>query len=254
MTSRTEPYTELCKSTTDRILVRGVDLCADLIGKVTFTDMMFFDIFGRRPTSVESQIIDVVLITLMEHGLTPSAIAARMTYGGAPEAMQGAVAAGLLGGGNVLLGTLENCARLLNQIVSDTAGVESAAAKVAIDHKNAGIPVTGFGHPYHKPDDPRTVKLFALARSLGVPGKHINACEVLSREVDKAYGKHLTVNASAACGALMCEINVPVEIMRGFALVTRAAGLIAHIYEEIRRPTMWPVTKAANEAVPYKAP
>ncbi len=247
-------YTELCHSTVDRITVRGVDLCSELIGKVSFTEMMFFDILGRRPTLAETRIVDAVLVTLMEHGLAPSAIAARLTYSGAPEALQGAVAAGLLGGGSALLGTLESSARLLNKLVVDPAGVEAAARREAESCRATATAVPGFGHPYHKPDDPRTATLFRLARSLGVPGKHIEACEILSSAVDAAFGKHLVINASAACGALLCEIGVPVDIARGFALVSRSAGLVAHVYEESKRPIIWSTLKAVGDAVPYVGP
>lgn len=245
-------YSELCGSSVDSITIRNRDLCTDLIGKVGFTEMFYFDVVGQLPTAQQREIVDAVLVTLMEHGLTPSAVAARMTWGGAPEAMQGAIAAGLLGGGSVLLGTLESCATLLARIVEAPEGIEAAARAEARAYRERGEAVPGFGHPYHKPDDPRTLRLFDLARSAGVSGRYIGACEALAREVDAAFGKHLTVNASAACGALLCEIGMPREIMRGFALVARAAGLVAHIQEEIRRPTVWTALRAVNEAVPFK--
>jgi citrate synthase len=204
------------------------------------------------PTPTETTIVDAVMVALMEHGLTPSAIAARLTYGGAPESLQGAIAAGILGAGGALLGTLVNCAKLLDRIVRSGQPVEVAATKEAEDHFKSGTPIPGFGHPHHKPHDPRTIRLFELARSVGVPGRHIRACEVLSEAVDRVYGKHLTVNASAACGALMMEIEMPLDVVRGFAVTTRAAGLVAHLHEEIQRPTLWEGVKKYNDAVPYR--
>lgn len=244
--------TELCHSTVDTILIRGRNLCTELIGQLSFTQMLFFDILGRLPTQQEILVLDAVFVTLMEHGLAPSAIVTRLTYASAPEALQGAVAAGLLGAGSVMLGTLEGSAQLLNEIVSSKDGVEAAARHVALAHKAAGKPVSGFGHPSHKPDDPRTVRLFALARVWGLPGAHIAAANALSRAVDDVFGKHLTMNASLACGALLVEIGMPLQIVRGFAIITRAAGLIAHIYEEQRNPIAWKAAKIVQDSVTYR--
>lgn len=251
MTQKTQPRTALSTHTADAIYVRDLNLCDELIGKVNFTQMLFFDILGRMPNETEMAIIDAVLVTLMEHGLTPSAIATRLVYTSAPEALQGAVSAGLLAAGSMMLGTLETSARLLDKIVNDPEGVEAAARREARIFKTKRRPVPGFGHPHHKPDDPRTIKLFELARSLNVPGRHIIACEGLSKAIDEEFGKHLTVNASAAIGALLCEINIPFDIMRGFAVICRAAGLVAHVYEEQKETTAWIMTKAADEAIPY---
>lgn len=246
--------TQLCHATVDTIHIRGKNLCTELIGQVSFTQMLFFDILGRLPDEQEARVVDAVLVTLMEHGLAPSAIATRLTYASAPEALQGAVAAGLLGAGSVMLGTLEGSAQLLSQIVASTEGVETAAQRVALEHKSAGKPVTGFGHPSHKPEDPRTVRLFALAREWGLPGQYIGAAQALSRAVDAVFGKHLTMNASLACGALLMEIGMPLQIVRGFAIITRAAGLVAHIYEEQRNPIAWQTAQIVQDSVAFEAP
>lgn len=251
-----ELTTALCHATVDSVHIRGRNLCTELIGQVSFTQMLFFDILGRMPEQREVLVLDAVLVTLMEHGLAPSAIAARLTYASAPEALQGAVAAGLLGAGSVMLGTLEGSARLLSEIVASAAteGLDSAARRVALEHQTAGKPVSGFGHPSHKPHDPRTVRLFSLAHEWRLPGRHIAAAQALGRAVDEVFGKHLTLNASLACGALLAEIDMPLEIVRGFALITRAAGLIAHIYEEQRNPIAWPMAKIVQDGVVYRAP
>jgi citrate synthase len=245
---------ELCRSTVDTIHIRDKNLCTELIGKVSFTQMLFFDILGRMPDPQEILVLDAVFVTLMEHGLAPSAIATRLTYASAPEALQGAVAAGLLGAGSVMLGTLEGSARLLTEIVTSEEGVESTARRIVSACKASGEPVCGFGHPSHKPDDPRTTRLFALAEEWGLPGEHIAAARTLSRVVDEVFGKHLTMNASLACGALLAEIRMPLQIVRGFAIITRAAGLIAHIYEEQRNPIAWQMAKIVQDSVAYRAP
>lgn len=251
MTSKT-PSTALCRATADRVEVRGKDLCAELIGKVDFIQMMMFEVFGRMPSDIETRVVNAVMVAVMEHGMTPSTIAARMIYSSGPEALQGAMGAGLLAGGSVLLGTTENCARLLQKIVADPEGVETAARREAQAHRQARKPIPGFGHPWHYPDDPRTLRLFALAKELALPCRYVDAARALSSAVDAAYGKHLTMNASTAFAVLFCEIGIPVEIMRGFILVARSAGLLAHIREEQQHPVAWDLMKSAEVAVPYR--
>ena len=251
MKKKTPPTTALCTHDAASIHVRGKNLCDELIGKVTFTEMMFLDIFGRMPSDTERVVLDAMMVTLMEHGLAPSAISTRLTWSSSPEAMQGAVAAGLLGAGSMMLGTLGTSAVLLQKIVSDPEGIEAAALREARWHRENRVPVPGFGHPHHKPDDPRTIRLFALADELGLEGKYIAACRALGTSVDEVYGKHLTINASAAMGALLSEIDIPPELMQGFAIICRSAGLIAHIAEEMKDPTAWVMTAAAGKSIPY---
>ncbi len=253
MSSKPAPSTALCHATADRIKIRGRDLCGELIGKVDFVQMMMFEIFGRMPTPVEAQVVTAVMVAIMEHGLTASTISARMIYSSAPEAMQGAIAAGLLAGGSVMLGTVEQCARLLQRIVDDPLGVPAAARREARAHHEAGKHISGFGHPWHHPDDPRTLRLFELARELGLSCRYVAAAEALSPEVDEAWGKHLTMNASIAFAALFCEIGIPVEIMRGLLLVSRSAGLVAHILEEHRNSITLSLMKNAEATVPYRS-
>ena len=251
MKNRSEPTTSLCTYDATSIHIRGKNLCDDLIGKVTFTEMFFLDVFGKLPSHNEMVVIDAVLVTLMEHGLPPSAIATRLTYSSAPEAMQGAIASGLLGAGSVMLGTLGKSALLLRKIVEDPEGIDAAALREAQWHRTNRVPVPGFGHPHHKPDDPRTLRLFELAEEIGLNGRYVSACRTLGKHVDEVYGKHLTINASAAMGALLSEIDMPPAYMQGFAIVSRAAGLVAHIAEEMRSPAAWVMTAAARKSVPY---
>ncbi len=248
---RRSPTTSICTHDRSSISIRGRDLCNELIGKVGFTQMMFLDIFGRMPAQTEVAVLDAVMVTLMEHGLTPSAIASRLAYSSSPEALQGAVAAGLQCAGSVMLGTLGACAKLSKRIVDDGAGLAAAARKEVAWHRDNGVSVPGFGHPHHKPDDPRTIRLFALAEELGLKGRYIAACRELSVAVDEAYGKHLTMNASTAMGALLNEIEFPSELIQGIAVVCRSAGLVAHIAEEMRDPAAWTITGAADASVLY---
>jgi len=208
--------TSIATATADDVFIRGKSLCRELIGRVTFTEMLFFQILGRPPTPAQTRVVDACLVTLMEHGLTPSAVAARLVYGSAAEAMQ-----------------------------------DGEARAIADEHRRARKPVAGFGHPQHRPDDPRSPVLLALARAEGVAGAHVDAVEALGRAVDAASGRHITLNATGAIAALLGDCGVPASILRGFALIARAAGLVGHIHEEQQRPTLRTLWESAEQAVPY---
>jgi citrate synthase len=252
------PTTKIAHHTADAIYVRGASLVDDLIGELTFTEMMYFQLLGGRPTAGQTRILDAVLVTLMEHGITPSSIVSRLIYDSCPEAVQAAVAAGLLGVGSTFIGTMEGCAANLEEILTASrdaaSGVDGEAAcarAIAQRVRAAKQPIPGFGHPHHKPDDPRSPRLLAVAEGAGVPGRHIRALRLLAKEVDAAWGRHLTINATGAVAALLGEIGVPVKVMRGIAVVSRAAGLVGHIREEQLDPSARDLWNAAVKAVPY---
>ncbi len=247
-----KPETRLCHYTNDAIHVRDKNLVEDLIGKVDFTEGLYFLIFGRIPTRAERRVIDAVLVTLMEHGMTPSAIATRMVYSSGPEALQAGVAAGLMAVASQFVGTMEPAAHNLRALVAAGDGMPEAARRMADEYRAAKKPMPGFGHHLHKPDDPRTPKLLALAEAEGVPGKHIKALRTLSAEVDRAAGRHITVNATGAIAAILSEIGVEPEIMRGLAVISRSAGLVAHIREEQKSPAMRTIWETVEETVPYR--
>jgi citrate synthase len=252
MSTPPKPETKLSTHTLTALYVRDMDLVAEMMGKMTFTDAMFFHVMGKRPTPGQTAVLDAVLVTLMEHGFTPSAISARMTYLSAPEALQAAVAAGLLNVASQFVGTMENCAAILEQIVADPAGVEPSAKRIATEARAARRHLPGFGHHLHKPDDPRSPKLFEIARAqVDVDTRYIDAIQALSAAVDEAYGRHLTINATGATAAVMLGIGVPARIMRGFAVISRAAGLVAHVMEEQDCPTGRTIWEVVEEAIPY---
>lgn len=260
--------TQIATSTTDDIFIRGKSLCSELIGKLSFTEMIFWGVLGRTPTPSQTRILDACLVTLMEHGLTPSAIVTRMTYASAPEAMQAAVAAGLCGVGSLFVGTLDGAGVLLKRMVGKVAGQQGAqltetqrtellrteALSIAQEHKQSRTPLPGFGHPQHKPDDPRSPVLLALAREVEVAGDHVAAITALGQAIDEVYGKHITLNATGAIAAVLADAGIPYEILRGVALIARSAGLVAHVHEEQQQPTLRAFWHAAEAAVPYSAP
>lgn len=248
---RPTPVTRLCTHTLTSLHYGQADLVQDLMGRKTFTEVMLMQVLGRTPRPVDLRITDVVLIVLMEHGLTPSAIATRLVYMSAPENLQGAVAAGLLAVGSSFVGTMENCSRLLDRLLA-AADPEAEALAIVHDHRGRGQPVPGFGHHLHKPVDPRAYKLLELAAAEpDLAGRHLQALQTLSRAVDTAAGRAITLNATGAVAALLGEIGVPTAVMRGFAVVSRAAGLVAHIVEEQHSPSGRFIWETVEQAIPF---
>ncbi|MDF5753184.1 citryl-CoA lyase [Spongiactinospora sp. TRM90649] len=232
------------------VQVRGLDLVDDLIGELTYTEVTLLAVTGRRPTPAEAKVVDAVLVSLLDHGLTPSALAARLTFWVAPEAIQGAVAAGLLGAGSVLLGSMEGCGRLLSDIAGDVAA--GAEARDAADTRlralvDAGERIPGLGHSLHRDGDPRAGKLLAVARDQKVAGQHIEHLELVVERAAALTGKALPLNATGAAAALLLEAGVPWRLHRGFALMSRTAGLVAHVGEELESP-ITPAVRAALRA------
>ena len=224
---------------TDRITMHGLDLCRDILGKVNLGDMAFFQIQGRMPTPQESTVFNAITVTLVEHGMTPSAIVARMTYAGSPEAMQAAIAAGLLGMGSTMVGAMENAARMLQEAIPDPKAridFDVLAAKVVKDYAAKGETIRGIGHHFHKPLDPRGVRLFEIASDNGFGGPYVRLMEAISKCAGAASPEPLPVNAPGAIGAIASELGLQWEIVRGIGVMSRSIGLIAHICEEIRDP------------------
>src|ERR1700693_96719 len=227
---------DMGSSSADRIVVRGHDLVEDLIGKVSLGDMAFLELKGRLPTRQESTVFNALAVTLVEHGMTPSAIATRLTYFGSPESMQGAVAAGLLGIGDRFGGSAEDAARMLQEALREAgpkADLRAAANRIVSEHKENKRPIAGLGHPVHTHGDPRTPRLFALAAENGLSGRYVELMKLVGDEASRSYGRDLPINATGAIGAIASELDIPWRVCRGLALMARAIGLVAHIQEEM---------------------
>ena len=238
MIKRRRLHSEVAHSTADRIVVRGHDL-VDLIGNVALGDMAFLELKGRLPTAQESAVFNAITVTLVEHGMTPSAIAARMTYLGAPESLQGAVAAGILGLGARFGGSVEDIARILQTRLAPApkdADLRQVARDVVEEHSLAKRLIPGIGHPEHRDVDPRVPRLFEVAAANGLSGRHVELVRLVGEEASTALGRKLPVNATGAIGAIASELEIPWQVCRGLAVMARAIGLVAHLQEEVTDP------------------
>jgi citrate synthase len=246
--------TAICGSTDAAIFVRGRDLTADLMGRIGFTDYFWLLVTGTAPTRAQSRMLDATLVAIAEHGLVPSVQASRMTLAAAPEALQGAVAAGLLGCGSVILGSAEASGRFLAQVVrriGEGEAAEAAAGALVRDYRSERRAIPGYGHPLHKRADPRAQRLLAIARQIGTAGVHVEAACTVERLLPQLTGKPLMLNVSGAIPAVLLDAGYPLSGLKGVPLLARTAGLIAHLVEEQVRPIGFAMSAAAAAAVRY---
>jgi citrate synthase len=248
--------TSICTSDASSITVRGLDLCEEVIGKVDFTSYFWMLVTGQAATPTQLFFANATLCAISEHGLVPSVVAARMTLAAGPEAWQGAVAAGLLGCGSVVLGSAEVAGRCYAGLVAD------AAAQGLSDHEAAlaGIkalraqkkPIPGFGHPQHSAGDPRALKLIALAQEKGVAGRHIAMLHAIRDALPEAINRPLPINVNGAIPAVMLDVGFPLAALKGISLLARTASLIGHLQEESERPIGFIMSGAAAERIGFE--
>ncbi len=248
-------HTEIGGASADRIEVRGRDLVEELVGRLGFTAAFLLQLTGRPATASQVAITDAVMVAIMEHGLVPSAVAARLTLLGAPESFQGAVAAGLLGVGDHFAGTASRCAEILDRLVAAPLAERRALALATVQSfRSDRKPIPGFGHPTHKAGDPRVRRLVEIARANGVAGRYIEALGLLEEAVEQGLGRRLATNVSAAIAVALREADIPTRALRGVILTARCAGLAGHLLEEMSEPSANEMWQAAERAVPYRPP
>jgi len=231
--------TDIGWSDAGSITLFGKDFPSEILGTLNLGDMGFLELTARVPNARESRMFNAMVVTLVEHGITPSALVARLTYLGAPESLQGAVAAGLSGLGTVFVGSIEGSARMLAEAMPTPerqADMTPLAEGIVAAFQSPPRPIPGIGHPVHKPIDPRTLRLFQIARETGFDGPYLRLIQSVSEAAARRSGKQLPVNATGAIGALCCEMGFDWKICRGLGVMARAVGLVGHILEESRRP------------------
>lgn len=244
MADRPVYETALGASSPDRITLLGQDLARDVMGSVGFGELAFWLATQRRPSRGETRVFEAVLAALADHGFTPTAIVTRLTYLSAPDSVQGALAAGLLGGGSRFLGVTEDCGRFLHDVLTsaegdlpaDDAGWDALALATVRARRAAGEFVPGLGHHVHKDGDPRTPRLMGIAAEEQLFGPHLALFAAIGRVHPRVLGKRLPLNGAGVCGAALADLGLPLELLRGFALLARTAGLIGQLAEELRHP------------------
>jgi citrate synthase len=283
----TEPVphfpTSLGTSDADTITLLGHDLAADLMGKVSFGELALWLVTQQRPTQQQVRVFEAVMVALADHGFTPTAIAARLTYLSAPDSVQGALAAGLLGGGSRFLGVTEDTGRFLGdalatvgpgggggegrggggggvgggggrQLPTDDAGWDALALAAVRRAREAGRLVPGLGHPVHKVTDPRTPVLIHIAEEAGLRGPHLRLFEAVGRVHPQVLGRTLPLNGAGVCGAALADLGLPVGTLRGFALLARTAGLLGQLAEEQRHPLGMDIYLTVDRNAEYQPP
>ena len=248
--------TRISQAYPDRVEVRGRDLTGDLMGRLTFTSYFHLLLTGAEPDDEQRFFLDLLLIAIAEHGMMPTNVAARMTLAADPGSLQGAVAAGILGAGPVILGTAELCARLLERAqreVSEVAHDPAAVAKdIAEAAKASDERMPGFGHPVHRPLDPRAERILELADIHGVSGPHVLLARALRDAVAEAWGRPLTMNVSMPIAAVMLDLGFPASAVKSVPILARTAGLLAHLAEEQQLPIGFRMASAAEESIDYE--
>jgi citrate synthase len=240
--------TNISQAYPDRVEVRGRDLTGDLMGRLSFTEYFHLLLTGEEPTDDQRFFLDVLLVAIAEHGMMPTNVAARMTLAADPGSLQGAVAAGILGAGTVVLGTSEACARLLEETSASGKDAETVAREI----REAGGKLPGFGHPVHKPLDPRAERILALADERGVSGENVALAKQFRDAAAQAWGRPLTMNVAMPIAAVMLDLGFPSATVKAVPILARTASLLAHLAEEQQRPIGFLMAGAAEEAIEYE--
>ena len=246
----------ICQAYPDRVEVRGRDLTGDLMGRLTFTEYFHLLLTGREPTEEQRYFLDLLLVSIAEHGMMPTNVAARMTLAADPGSLQGALAAGILGAGPVILGSAEECAGLLEHAqawVGQGASPESVAGAMATEIHANGQKMPGFGHPVHRPVDPRAERILELADARGVSGPHVALAGAFREAVRLTWQKPLPMNVSMPIAAVLLDLGFAATTVKAIPLLARTAGLLAHLAEEQEAPVGFLMAGAAEDAITYES-
>ncbi|MGI8572643.1 MAG: citryl-CoA lyase [Solirubrobacteraceae bacterium] len=249
------PVTHISQAYADRVEVRSRDLCQQLMGQMTFTEYFHLLLTGEEPTEQQRFFLDLLLVAIAEHGMMPTNVAARMTLAAAPDSLQGAVAAGILGCGPVLLGTAEDCARMLEQGQREVGSGQQplgVAERIARSVHASNERMPGFGHPVHRPLDPRAERILELADARAVSGPHVLLARCLRDAVAQVWEKPLTMNVSMPIAAVMLDLGFAPASVKAVPILARTAGLLAHLAEEHERPLGLVLAAGAEEAIEYQ--
>src|SRR5882672_189650 len=248
--SQSDRNSAISASNAGSIVVRGRDLVGELVGRIGFTDHIWLLVTGAMPTAAQRRMLDATLVAIAEHGMVPSVVASRMTLAAAPEALQGAVAAGILGCGSVILGSAEAAARFFKGII-DRGPQASAARDALIEMRDRRQAVPGYGHPLHKARDPRVEALLSVAGECGIAARHVEIALAVEKLLPEVLGKPLVMNVSGAIGAVLLDAGYPLLAVKGVPILARTASLVAHLLEEQERPIGFVLAHSGAAAIGY---
>jgi citrate synthase len=246
------PVTHISQAYPDRVEVRGRDLTGDIMGRLSFTEYFHLLLTGAEPTEEQRFFLDLLLVAIAEHGMMPTNVAARMTLAADPDSLQGAVAAGILGAGPVILGTSEACALALEDARRRGGDPAAAALAIAREHRELGARLPGFGHPTHKPLDPRAERILALADERDVSAANVELARCFRDAAAEAWGRPLTMNVSMPIAAVLLDLGFPASATKAIPILARTAGLLGHLAEERDNPIGFTMAGAAEEAIEYE--
>jgi len=232
------------------IRVRGYDI-QEMMEKLSFSDAVFLILKGELPTKEESEMMRAILVSSIDHGITPPSVLSTRTVLSGGNPLNSAVAGGILTIGDVHGGAIERCARILQDWAKRPDETSSVAKEMVSDfiYKRKRIP--GFGHRLHE-TDPRTVKLFQIAKDLNFSGKHIKLAQAIEVELANSLGKKLPINVDGAIAAVISDMGFDWRLGKGFFLISRVPGLVAHAYEELTREK--PMRKLGDWNYEYDGP
>jgi citrate synthase len=226
--------TSISRVEAEKIQVRG-NAIEDLIGHRTFGEVLYLLLLGKLPSTEHARMLEAIIISVIDHGVKPPSTIAAVTVANTGASLNSAVAAGILAINKYHGGAIEDAMKAIGEAVElqTMQGLDAnrAAEKVVAIYKERGQRISGFGHRFHAAD-PRTVRLFELAKELNIAGKFIEQAEVLEQVLSAKSSKTLPINADGAIAACLCEMNFPPKIANGIFMIARTSGLVAHVVEE----------------------
>lgn len=249
---RARATTAIARHHAGGVEVRGHDLVRDLVGQVSFTEMLYLLLCRRLPTERERTVLDACLVTLMEAGLNASSVVTRVTAAARPGQTQAAIAAGLLTVGERFVGSSQACGDILAAAPTEPDELRQYCLDVAQAFRRDRKPVPGFGHGTHKDQDPRAARLLQVASDLEIGAEQLETLRCLGLAVHEVFGRELVVNATGAIAALLLGIGLPPAALTGIAVVTRCGGLAAHAFEESETHTSDALWKVYRDTVVYE--
>ncbi|KKM09834.1 citrate synthase [Clostridiales bacterium PH28_bin88] len=246
--------TSITKVEPNKLTVRGYRL-DELIGRLSFAEMVYLILKGEVPAPAVANVMDAIMVSSVDHGPTPPSTLAARTVASTGASFNAALAAGVLSINRHHGGAIEGCMHVLQRAVDQkrAGGQDAGEAAVSVVRtaRQEGRRLPGYGHRVHT-HDPRTARLFQVAREAGVAGEYVEMALAIQDAMARETGKELPLNVDGAIAALLCEMEFPTELANAVFIMARIAGLTAHVFEEIS--TQKPMRQVSPTAHQYVGP